>query len=93
MAERGPYLWALQRDGEEKMSKITGGPAFPSRATLVAQQGTPLGEVEGIGMTLRDYFAAAVLAGNSLGAAGMGHEHIAALAYCLADAMLEERNK
>ena len=62
--------------------KQTGGPAFPS----------PYDDDEG--MTLRDYFAAKAIPGL-LAAELVGeysNEHIADIAYRIADAMLEARD-
>lgn len=83
------------------MSKETGGPAFP----IVAERGPRIESAEG--MTLRDYFAAkamnaiAPLAfkkvdGDGYGLTPAGIEmakDIAAVVYCIADAMLAERSK
>ena len=60
----------------------TGGPAFPDGST------NPWGVPEKAGMTLRDYFAAKVLAN----AAEYNSSYEAArIAYAYADAMLEVR--
>jgi hypothetical protein len=70
-----------------------GGPAFPASG---GKEGTPnhypLGTT---GMSLRDYFAAAALAGIAEGGIEQDYEpsHIAVIAYRLADAMLAEREK
>ena len=74
------------------MSKDTGGPAFPlPLGTMNAAEPDESG-----GMTLRDYFAAAVMQG--IHAAGEGHgwdrdKERAERAYKQADAMLAERSK
>jgi hypothetical protein len=71
----------------------TGGAAFPS------------GTGNTLGMTLRDYFAAAALQGLCAGFSAQanddwprddepeGYEVAASHAYLMADAMLQERNK
>ena len=68
-------------------TKDDGGPAFPRM--------TDNGSVEYPGMSLRDYFAAKVMA--ALTAADVDEaktaEHLAMGAYELADAMLRERAK
>lgn len=56
-------------------------PAFP----------TYLAENMALGMTLRDYFAAAALI--AFANQGGAFQQIAEDAYCIADAMLAERNK
>ena len=65
-----------------------GGPAFPGPQT----------DTNPMGMSLRDYFAAAVMAGfaatvNDDRHNGMNPEEWAADAYTFADAMLAERAK
>lgn len=65
------------------MSNNTGGPAFPSHGSM--------GEVTHEGMTLRDYFAAHVLA--AIYADYTTSEVAAEFAYEYADAMLKERAK
>lgn len=65
------------------MSKDSGGPAFPAASWN--------DELCPIGMHLRDYFAAKAMHG--LMDAAMPMTEIAAAAYQMADAMLEERNK
>ena len=68
-----------------RMSKTTGGSAFPTHLNLTQ------------GMTLRDYFAAKAMQGicASRDEAGVliahGYEWIASEAYKIADAMLEAR--
>ena len=70
------------------MSNNTGGPAFP----------TPRyerGDMYSLGMTLRDYFAAAFVAsGHVFTALSSGNtpDQVAKQAYALADAMLEARD-
>lgn len=77
------------------MSKNTGGPAFPPprdtalRAGINPQSGA-------LGMTLRDYFAAKAMQADLEYQGLEGREdlfHIAAMAYQMADAMLEAREK
>lgn len=78
-------------------TKDCGGPAFP--IPLLSGQEYQ-GHQECDGMTLRDYFAAkamqAVLS-NMNGHVGVDHEGtnrgIAACAYAIADAMLQERSQ
>lgn len=74
------------------MSK-DGGPAFPlwappihSGEGAIIHQGALI-----LGMSLRDYFAAAALHGIAIG--GNDIEQAAVLAYQVADAMLKERAK
>lgn len=63
----------------------TGGPAFPTDANNIAYNG--------LGMTLRDYFAAkAMQAYIQTGAHKEGHD-VAAMAYIMADDMLDARRK
>lgn len=66
----------------------TGGPAYPS--TVQLSNG---GEATSfcLGMTLRDYFAAAALQGK-LAAGDTGFKEIAQFAYLYADAMLKARD-
>ena len=68
------------------MSKLTsdGGPAFP---TLFIEPNYGSGYA---GMTLRDYFAAAVLQGNLIEPTA-NNDEVAKWAYSLADAMLKAR--
>jgi hypothetical protein len=63
------------------MSDKTGGPAFP----------TPAHNLQNDGMTLRDYFAAKAMQG--LMDAAMPMPEIADAAYAMADAMLKARQK
>jgi hypothetical protein len=63
------------------MDKKTGGPAFP----------TPAHNLQNDGMTLRDYFAAKAMQG--LMDAAMPTPEIAAAAYAMADAMLKARGQ
>jgi hypothetical protein len=64
------------------MDKDTGGPAFP----------TPAHNLQNDGMTLRDYFAAkamqGLIANNNIDA-----QQIAQAAYIVADAMLKARGR
>ncbi len=63
------------------MSDKTGGPAFP----------TPAHNLQNDGMTLRDYFAAKAMQG--LMDAAMPMPEIADAAYAMADDMLKARQK
>jgi len=65
-----------------------GGPAFP----YVVHTGTR--HVEELGMSLRDYFAAAALQGFIMRSADLGNvEYQSHEAFRYADAMLAERSK
>lgn len=60
------------------------------------QQAFPIPSGLDDGMTLRDYFAAQALAGIVTGFAGDADhhaEHLAQMAYAVADAMMEKREK
>lgn len=46
-----------------------------------------------LGLTKRELFAAMAMQGIGLGASGMGHEHIAAVAVGLADSLIAELAK
>lgn len=82
------------------MSREDGGPAFPAKVNINTETQQPGPYQFGnnsfceIGMTLRDYFAAAVLR-----AMAFPHEYhdgrkqIAERAYAIADAMLAQRQK
>lgn len=81
--------------GEMKMSKETGGSAFP----LVAHE-SHLDDAQG--MTLRDMFAGMAIGlfsmkeediTNMLLGRDPGHDVVAKFCYDLADAMIAERNK
>lgn len=83
------------------MNKDTGGAAFPVPGGPFNGNGDPINYPEA-GMTLRDYFAAQVLAGviasgDFLSPTGLftgnGAPVMADAAYRLADAMLAERQK
>jgi hypothetical protein len=74
------------------MNKKTGGPAFP----------TPAHNLQNDGMTLRDYFAAQALTGAQVWDAVLngknahfrgGVEQLAEVAYAVADAMLKARGQ
>jgi hypothetical protein len=71
------------------MNKInTGGPAFPVQSVYIEDQ-----ETNSHGMSLRDYFAAKAMQGL-LTAEIVGeysNEHVAEIAFMLADAMLKAR--
>lgn len=64
------------------MKTTDGGPAFPSHGSM--------GEVTHEGMTLRDYFAAKAMTRIE---SRLRVDHIAEMAYEMADAMLAERAK
>lgn len=74
------------------MSKDTGGPAFPQSIAEI-QGGAAVSHdfQDGVGMTLRDFFAAMAMAGqaNYQGT----HPKQIQDAYAIADAMLAERQK
>ena len=63
------------------MSNNTGGPAFP----------TPAHNLNNDGMTLRDYFAAKAMQGLLASEVHAPLEDFAATAYKMADAMLKAR--
>ena len=65
------------------MTKETGGPAFP----------TPAHNLKNDGMTLRDYFAAKAMQGMMHDVDHPAGEVIAGWAYEVADAMLEARKQ
>lgn len=78
------------------MSKDNGGPAFPVPASVIGANGD-LFHADA-GMALRDYFAAKAMVGLMTMVAGAmqtieGDDHLATLAYGVADAMLKERAK
>lgn len=91
------------------MSKDNGGPAFPNKDAGVIFTSGGFEHTEGVGMTLRDYFAAAAmngLTGNAFKylAEQRGDEvltdgakrmlgELCATSYVIADAMLKERAK
>lgn len=67
----------------------TGGPAYPGPCTKPLENYYP-------GMTMRDYFAARAMQGFATTLSGMStinYELLAADAYQMADAMINERNK
>lgn len=72
----------------------TGGPAFPTGTWEYDSQNNVLPYQEP-GMTLRDYFAAAVMQGICASGPGshMTNDRIAAEAYEMADAMLKAREQ
>jgi hypothetical protein len=80
------------------MDKIKdGGPAFPSVVEQVLDAtGADFTGVIDRGMTLRDWFAGQVIAGQAA-FEGVGpkadHEHFAKMAYAMADAMLSARER
>ena len=78
------------------MSKDTGGPAFPSTGYMV-RPATPPEELKHVGMTLRDYFAAAALqamiAGRVINGPKTEGTWLVDVSYAWADAMLAERAK
>lgn len=65
-----------------------GGSAFPDSGAHEPRSWEPSS-----GMTLRDYFAAAALSGNSATFGGLDRHQIAAKCYQQADAMLAERER
>ena len=65
--------------------KEDGGPAFPAAEVNGCNGGCP-------GMTLRDYLAAAAMQGYIVGTEKPAYDHIAKVAYEMADAMIKERN-
>lgn len=71
--------------------KDDGGPAFP--AWELNGAGNP--KMTCFGMTLRDYFAAKAMQAEIVnqGLEGRDAEHIAGMAYEMADAMLKVRSK
>lgn len=74
------------------MKKETGGAAFPSIEHMSRDFDGFVGE----GMTLRDYFAARILAAYINRGRDFELDHVPALAseaYAIADAMLRERAK
>ena len=73
----------------------TGGPAFPCSDILERDsKGSFQGvEISSAGMSLRDYFAAKAMLGIHERVDSGGFARVAKLAYELADAMLEARNK
>jgi hypothetical protein len=66
-----------------------GGQAFPVPAANALSDGSCY--LSGVGMTLRDYFAAAALNGMIASTTGPDLEYIARLAYDLADALIAVR--
>ncbi|ELI9044540.1 hypothetical protein RSM66_002799 [Pseudomonas aeruginosa] len=72
------------------MSKDDGGPAFARPAGDYS--GTRHGNAAQAGMTLRDYFAAKVLAGRSAIPGTIDPDYEGKIAYQLADAMLAARD-
>jgi hypothetical protein len=69
------------------MSKETGGPAFPTNSTHHD------GYYGGLGITLRDYFAAKAMQGLVGASQIFPRAAIAEHAYLMADAMIAERDK
>lgn len=70
------------------MSKQTGGPAFPNKAS-----GCGGSSLDSNGMTLRDYFAAQVMSSLMQGMSPKNFKWSAQRAYHMADAMIAERNE
>lgn len=68
------------------MSKQTGGPAFPNKAS-----GCGGSSLDSNGMTLRDYFAAQAMQGMIV--RGDPNGYVPVWAYEMADEMIAERNK
>ena len=86
------------------MAKNFGGPAFPNDGeTVIEDQGQGMIYEKPItgktnGMTLRDYFAASVLAGkweplNTNKVGEVTNTELSSHCYDIADAMIEEREK
>ncbi len=75
------------------MSRLDGGPAFPGGQNTGVFTDSERGEPTQRGMTLRDYFAKGAMEAECIhqGLEGRDVEHIAAMAYELADAMLKAR--
>ncbi len=71
-------------DGAWRVTRETGGPAFPNGL------GVP---VPSLGMSLRDYFAGQWMTTFVIGESGISTVDIATAAYAVADAMLAEREK
>ena len=74
------------------MTKDNGGPAFPHESSVCSDHGI-FPEIEP-GMTLRDYFAAQVIAGvlaHGIPTDASDRQFVADHAYLFADAMLEAR--
>jgi hypothetical protein len=78
-------------------AKSNGGPAFPSvlewRTTARGDDVTGCNDNAHDGMTLRDYFAAKVIAGFASQETTLPDATLARRAYALADAMLAARAK
>lgn len=76
----------------EREHRKAGGPAFPNPA-LADENYAP--QFDESGMTLRDYFAAQIVAAIALDAMhkGVPANLVCENAYMLADAMIEERAK
>jgi hypothetical protein len=78
------------------MREKTGGAAFPTPRFMVDDESRILGfSINTDGMSLRDYFAAKAMQGFLADGAApdVSKETVASMAYAMADAMLEERNK
>lgn len=74
------------------MKQNNGGPAFPGTYNARPDQGRgAVRECHDTGMTLRDYFAAKVLAGRSAIPGTIDPDYEGKIAYQLADAMLAAR--
>lgn len=87
-----------QLDIPRSEKKIDGGPAFPETHVhpdieFHPTTGLTPGWHGKSGMTLRDYFAAQILAGAINLRPDFHQDQIAKLAYEIADAMLKEREK
>ncbi|MGQ5735383.1 hypothetical protein ACUNI2_26880 [Serratia sp. IR-2025] len=83
-------------DGDNVMSKETGGQAFPFTPHIESKN------TEELGMSLRDYFAAKAMQaivrrydGHSFGGGSESpqYKELSDDAYCIADAMLKARNQ
>jgi len=81
-------------DGENLMSKETGGNAFPYSGVHTFQGRGGI-TFDDRGMSLRDYFAAKVMSGvqSNPELSDWGAERYANYAYEVADAMLKARNQ
>tara|TARA_R110002126_G_scaffold272520_1_gene416674 strand:+ start:174 stop:410 length:237 start_codon:yes stop_codon:yes gene_type:complete len=78
------------------MREKTGGAAFPTPRFMVDDESRILGfSINTDGMSMRDYFAAQAMQGFLADGAApdVSKEAVASMAYAMADAMLEERNK
>lgn len=83
-------------DGENVMSKVTGGQAFPRQQWEYDGQNNVL-QYQEEGMTLRDYFAAKAMQAMLCAPVGKfehtNSQQVSLSAYYIADEMLEARNQ